>query len=90
MVTVEILNRNLKLPGGLVTFEIKDAVSLKDLISFVDQCYSWPDRLIELELWANIAVLANKLNQTDNLRYAHTKALETISYFEKNKKAENK
>ena len=90
MVSVEILNKNLKLPGGLAAFEIKDAVALKDLINFVDQCYSWPDRLVELEIWSNIAVLANKLNQTDNIRYAHAKALETISYFEKNKKAELK
>ena len=90
MVSVEILNRNLKLPGGLSSFEIKDTLTLKELISFVDQAYSWPDRLVELELWTNIAILAGKFGQTDNLRYAHSKTLESISYFEKNKKSDNK
>lgn len=90
MVSVETLNRNMKLPGGLASFEIKDTLSLKELIDFVDQTYTWPDRLVELELWTNIAVLACKTGQTENLRYAQSKALESISYFEKNKKAENK
>lgn len=90
MVAVEILNRNTKLPGGLSSFEIKDTLSIKELINFVDQAYSWPDRLVELELWTKIAVLASKSGQTENLRYAHSKALESISYFEKNKKSDNK
>jgi len=86
-VGVETLNRNMRLPGGLTAYEIKDAISVKELIDLVDQAYAWPDRLVELELWTNIAVIAGRLGQTENLRYAHSKALESISYFEKNKKA---
>ena len=89
MVAVEILNRNYKLPSGMNSFEIKDALSIKELIGFIEQSFPWPDKLIELELWSNIAVLSCKSGQTENLRFAHSKALETISYFEK-KKTENK
>lgn len=85
MVAVEIMNRNSKLPN----YEIKDAVSIKDSLVLIDQASSWPDKLVELELWTNLAILAGKANQTDNLRYAHSKALSSISYFEK-KKSENK
>lgn len=88
MVAVEMLNRNAKM-AGQANFELKDAASIREAISLVDQASSWPDKLVELELWANLAVLAGKANQTDNLRYAHSKALELISYFEK-KKSENK
>ena len=85
MVAVEIMNRNIKLPN----YEIKDGVSIKDSLVLIDQAFNWPDKLVELELWANLAVLAGKMNQTENLRFAHSKALSSISYFEK-KKAENK
>jgi len=87
MVGIESLNRNMRLPGGLTIYEIKDSLSVKELIDLMDQAFTWPDRLVELELWTNIAVLAGRFGQTENLRYSHCKALETISYFEKNKKA---
>jgi hypothetical protein len=87
MVGVEILNRNMKMQGlGSSSFEIKDAPSIRELIGLVDLAQPWPDRLIELELWSNLCVLASKAaNQTENVRYCHGKALETLSYFEKRK-----
>lgn len=81
-------NRNLKMVGQ-AAFELKDAPAVRDLIALIDWADKWPDKLVELELWSNLAVLASKYNQTDNLRQCHSKALESISYFEK-KKAENK
>ena len=84
MVAVEILDRNL-IPG----LEIKDPPTIKDIIGYMDQASSWPDRLIELQLWCRLAILSHKSNETDNLKYVHGKALETVSYFEK-KKSENK
>lgn len=88
MVGVEMHNRNFKM-SYQSNFELKDAPSVRDLIGLIDWADKWPDKLVELELWANLAVLAGKYGQTDNLRQCHSKALETISYFEK-KKADNK
>jgi hypothetical protein len=88
MIGIEIWNRNLKMTGQ-PNYEIKDVPTLKDLIGLIDWADKWPDKLVELELWSNLAILCGKYGQTDNLRYCHTKALETISYFEK-KKTENK
>lgn len=88
MVAVEILNRNLKM-SGQSNFEIKDSVSIKEIATLIDQAQNWPDRLIELELWTNLCVLASKANQTDVLKYCHSKSLESLSYFEK-RKADNK
>lgn len=88
MVGVEILNRNLKMQGMGAGYEIKEAPSIRDLIGLIDAAQTWPDRLVELELWSNLCVLASKSlgqQQTDSLRYCHGKALETISYFEKRK-----
>ena len=84
MIAVQILNRNYKI-GNSGTYEIKEAPSIKDAISLIDQALNWPDKLVELELWSNLAVLASKANQTENLRYVHSKALELLSYFEKRK-----
>lgn len=89
MVGVEILNRNLRMQGMGLGYEIKEAPSIRDLIGLIDAAQTWPDRLVELELWSNLCVLAAKANQTDNLKYCHGKALETLSYFEK-RKNENK
>jgi hypothetical protein len=92
MVAVEILNRNVKM-SGQGNFEIKDSVNIKEVATLIDQAQNWPDRLIELELWTNLCVLASKANQTDVrtdvLKYCHSKALETLSYFEK-RKTDNK
>jgi hypothetical protein len=88
MAGVEILNRNLKMSSS-PSYEIKDGPSISELIELIDWADKWPDKLVELELWSNLAVLAGKFGQTDNLRQCHSKALESISYFEK-KKAENK
>ncbi len=88
MVGVEMHNRNLKM-SGQPSFELKEIPSIRDIIGLIDWADKWPDKLVELELWANLAVLASKYGQTDNLRQCHSKALESISYFEK-KKAENK
>ena len=88
MVGVEILNRNLKISNN-PSFEIKDGPSIKEVIELIDWADKFPDKLVVLELWSNLAVLSGKSGQTDNLRQCHSKALETISYFEK-KKAENK
>lgn len=88
MVGVEILNRNLK-AFGQSSYEIKEPPGIKEIIGFLDSAQPWPDKLIELELWSNLCVLAYKANQTDNLRYCYSRALELVSYFEK-KKVENK
>ncbi|CAF0832143.1 unnamed protein product [Brachionus calyciflorus] len=88
MIGVEILNRNLKVQGQN-SYEIKEPPSIKELINLIDTAQPWPDKLIELELWSNLSILANKYNQTENLRYCYSKALETLSYFEK-RKIENK
>ena len=88
MVGVEILNRNIKMNIN-PSYEIKDGPSISELIELIDWADKWPDKLVELELWSNLAVLSGKLGQTENLRQCHSKALETISYFEK-KKNENK
>jgi hypothetical protein len=88
MVAAQILDRNFKM-SGQSSFEIKDAPSIKDTINLMDLVSNWPDKLIELEIWSQLSVLAGKMGQTDNLRYTHFKALETLSYFEK-KKLENK
>ena len=86
MVAVEMLNRNARLASTAPAFEIRDAPSVKDTIALVEAVAgTWADRLVELEIWSNLAVLAGKFAQTDNLRYAHAKALETLSYFEKHK-----
>ena len=87
LVGIQILQRNYLTPGTV--YDIKDAPALKEVINLTDQVVSWPDRLVELEIWANLAVLTCKAGQTENLRFAHSKALETISYFEK-KKTENR
>jgi hypothetical protein len=87
LVGVQILQRNYITPGG--SYDIKDGPSIKEVINLTDQVISWPDRLVELEVWSNLAVLACKAGQTENLRYSHSKALETLSYFEK-KKNENR
>lgn len=88
MVATQIIDRNYKMIGQN-SFEIKEAPTIKDTIALMDLVSNWPDKLIELEIWSQLAVLAGKLGQTDNLRYAHFKALESLSYFEK-KKLENK
>ena len=87
LVGVSMIFRNYITPGS--SYEIKDAPSIKEVISLTEQVVSWPDRLVELEIWSNLAVLASKAGQTENLRFAHSKALETLSYFEK-KKNENR
>lgn len=90
MIGIEILSRNLRLAGqGLSSYESKDAPSVRELINLIEQAGNWPDKLIELELWSNLAVMAGKLSQTENLRYCHSKSLESLSYFEK-RKSENK
>jgi hypothetical protein len=86
MVGVEILNRNLKMPAN---FEIKEAPALKEIVTQIDAVQHWPDKLVELELWSNLCILACKANQTELLKYCHSKALELLSYFEK-RKHENK
>jgi hypothetical protein len=68
MVATEILNRNYKLSQGMNSYEIKDALSIKEVINLIDLAFGWPDKLIELELWTNICILAGKSGQTDNLR----------------------
>ncbi len=83
MVGLEILNRNGKLIGS--NYEIKEAPSIKDLIFLVDVANVWPDKLVELEIWSNLTSLAARQAQTDNARYAQSKALELLSYFEKKK-----
>ncbi|RNA35698.1 cilia- and flagella-associated 46-like, partial [Brachionus plicatilis] len=88
MVGVEILNRNFKV-SGQNSYEIKEPPGVKELIGYVDSAQPWPDKLVELELWSNLCVLANRANQTDNLRYCYSRALESVSYFEK-KKSESK
>lgn len=88
MIGIEILNRNLKV-SGQNSYEIKEPPGIKELVGYVDSAQPWPDKLIELELWSNLCVLANKANQTDNLRYCYSRGLELVSYFEK-KKTENK
>lgn len=85
MVGTEILNRNIRMQGMGANFEIKEAPSIRDLIGFIEAAQTWPDRLVELELWSNLCVLASKSGHTDSLRHCHGKALETLSYFEKRK-----
>jgi hypothetical protein len=89
MIGTEILSRNLKLASlGLSNYETKEPPTIKELANFIEQASSWPDKLIELELWTALAYIAGRTNQTDNLKYCHSKSLECISYFEK-KKNEN-
>jgi hypothetical protein len=88
MIATQIIDRNYKMIGQN-SFEIKEAPTIKDAIALMDLVSNWPDKLVELEIWSQLAILAGKLGQTDNLRYAHFKALESLSYFEK-KKLENK
>jgi hypothetical protein len=88
MIATQMIDRNYKM-AGQNSFEIKETPTIKDAIALMDLVSNWPDKLIELEIWSQLAVLAGKLGQTDNLRYAHFKALESLSYFEK-KKLENK
>lgn len=64
-------------------FEIKEPPSIKEICNLIDQAQTWPDRLVELELWSNLCVLSCKASQLDNLRYCHSKAFESCSYFEK-------
>ena len=92
MIGIEILNRNLKLSSAYTSsqsHEIKDAPSIKEMISLIESVENWPDKLVELQLWSNLAVLASKTTQTDNLRSIHTKTLGLVSHFEK-VKSENK
>lgn len=88
MVGVEMLNRNVKMHGMGSGFEIKETASIRELIGLIDAAQIWPDRLVELELWSNLCVLASRGGQTDNLRHCHGKAMEALSYFEK-RKSEN-
>ena len=89
MIGTEILIRNLKLSAaGLSSYETKEAPSVRDLAANIEQT-SWPDKLIELELWSCLAAVAGRTGQTESLRYCHSKALECLSYFEK-RKQENK
>ena len=88
MVGIGILNRNLKV-FGQSSYEIKEPPGIKEMIGFMDSAQPWPDKLIELELWSNLCILAYKGNQIDNLKYCNSRALQLVSYFEK-KKTENK
>ncbi len=64
-------------------------VSTAKVIEMVEEGTPWPDRLIELQLWCRIAILSNKFNDTESLRMAYSRAIDSVSYFEK-KKLENK
>jgi hypothetical protein len=90
MIGVEILNKNVKIASlNLMSYEIKDAPNIKELINLIEQAINWPDKLIELELWTSLAYISSKINQTETLKYCHSKSLECLSYFEK-KKTENR
>jgi hypothetical protein len=80
-----MLEQNSKMNSQSVpsNFEFKDVPTIAEVINLIDQAGHWPDKLVEIELWSHLAVLAAKYNQTDNLRYCHSKALEQVSYFEK-------
>jgi HEPN domain-containing protein len=89
MIGTEILTRNMKLASlGLGSYETKDPPNVKDLATLTEQASSWPDKLIELEIWTSLAYVSSRTGLTENLKYCHSKALECLSYFEK-KKSDN-
>jgi hypothetical protein len=83
MIAVCMIDCNSK-SINLNNYEIKEAPSIAEAIEYMNQVDNWADKLVELELWCNLAILASQAMQTGNLRYAHSRALLCVSYFEKN------
>ncbi|CAF3399137.1 unnamed protein product [Rotaria socialis] len=62
----------------------KDGMNLKQAVTFVGQC-TWPDPLVELQLWCRLGIVANRANEIETTAYCRDKTLELITLFQTRK-----
>ncbi|CAF1033824.1 unnamed protein product, partial [Didymodactylos carnosus] len=64
--------------------DYKDGLDLKKTVSFVGSC-SWPDSLIELQLWCRLSIIGNRANDVEVTNLCRDKAREIITLFQTKK-----